>query len=116
MRASGVTRLRMLEQFDHLADEYKFQVVDATPDPRKIFDKLRAGITKVLESGSQRPALEIAPPQAAAAAQAITSMQPAPQPSGARGADAAPEGPAEVSSKTVAETAGPLGNTIDLKV
>ena len=48
----------MLEQFDHLAEEYKFKVIDATPEPRKIFEKLRAGITKVLEGESHR----VAPP------------------------------------------------------
>jgi hypothetical protein len=46
----------MLEQFDHLAEEYKFKVIDATPEPRKIFEKLRAGITKVLEGESHRVA------------------------------------------------------------
>lgn len=45
----------MLEQFDHLAEEYKFKVIDATPEPRKIFEKLRAGITKVLEGETHRP-------------------------------------------------------------
>jgi dTMP kinase len=54
----------MLEQFDKLAEEYKFKVVDATPEPRKIFEKLRAGITRVLEGESHRPALEVAPPSA----------------------------------------------------
>jgi dTMP kinase len=49
----------LLEQFDRLADEYKFIVVDATPEPKKIFEKLRAGITKILE-GPSRPGLEIA--------------------------------------------------------
>lgn len=72
----------MLEQFDHLAEEYKFKVVDATPDPRKIFEKLRAGITKVLEGDSQRPALEIAhqpatvPPAAHASGQAGAPVTP----------------------------------------
>jgi dTMP kinase len=51
----------LLEQFDRLADEYNFKVVDATPEPRKIFEKLRAGITKILEGEHARPALEIAP-------------------------------------------------------
>jgi dTMP kinase len=51
----------LLEQFDRLADEYSFKVVDATPDPKKIFEKLRAGITKVLEGEPGRPTLEIAP-------------------------------------------------------
>jgi dTMP kinase len=49
----------MLEQFDHLAEEYKFKVIDATPEPRKIFEKLRAGITKVLEGESHRQGPEI---------------------------------------------------------
>ncbi|HEV3218551.1 MAG TPA: dTMP kinase [Candidatus Acidoferrales bacterium] len=49
----------LLEQFDRLADEYNFKVVDATPEPKKIFEKLRAGITKVLEGESPRPALEV---------------------------------------------------------
>jgi dTMP kinase len=57
----------LLEQFDRLADEYNFKVVDATPDPKKIFEKLRAGITKVLEGEPGRPALEIAPSGAATA-------------------------------------------------
>ncbi|HUK32075.1 MAG TPA: thymidylate kinase [Candidatus Acidoferrum sp.] len=57
----------LLEQFDRLADEYNFKVVDATPDPKKIFEKLRAGITKVLEGEPGRPALEIAPSVAATA-------------------------------------------------
>ncbi len=50
----------LLEQFDRLADEYNFKVVDATPEPKKIFEKLRAGITKVLEGEPGRPALEVA--------------------------------------------------------
>ncbi len=49
----------LLEQFDRLADEYSFKVVDATPEPKKIFEKLRAGITKVLEGEPARPALEV---------------------------------------------------------
>jgi dTMP kinase len=57
----------MLEQFDRLAEEYKFKVVDATPEPRKIFEKLKAGITRVLEGEHARPVLEIAPPSAASA-------------------------------------------------
>ena len=51
----------LLEQFDRLADEYSFKVVDALPEPKKIFEKLRAGITKVLEGEPARPALEFAP-------------------------------------------------------
>ncbi len=39
----------LLEQFDKLAEEYKFKVIDANPEPRKIFEKLRAGIARVVE-------------------------------------------------------------------
>jgi len=49
----------LLEQFDRLAEEYSFKVVDATPEPKKIFEKLRAGITKILEGEPARPALEV---------------------------------------------------------
>ena len=49
----------MLEQFDRLAEEYKFKVIDATPEPRKIFEKLRAGISRVVEGDSPRPVIDI---------------------------------------------------------
>jgi dTMP kinase len=49
----------LLEQFDRLADEYKFKVIDATPEPRKIFEKLRAGISRVVEGDPARPVIEI---------------------------------------------------------
>jgi dTMP kinase len=60
----------LLEQFDRLAEEYKFKVVDATPDVRKVFEKLRAGIARVVEGEQLRPVTEITavPAQAAAAA------------------------------------------------
>jgi dTMP kinase len=48
----------LLEQFDRLAEEYKFKVVDATPDPKKVFEKLRAGIARVVEGEPTRPVLE----------------------------------------------------------
>jgi dTMP kinase len=49
----------LLEQFDRLAEEYKFKVIDATPEPRKIFEKLRAGISRVVEGDSPRPVIDI---------------------------------------------------------
>jgi dTMP kinase len=70
----------LLEQFDRLADEYNFKVVDATPEPKKIFEKLRAGITKVLEGDGARPALEVTPGGASPAVTALTTPeQPAQQ-------------------------------------
>ena len=38
----------LLDQFDRLAEEYHFEVVDARPGPREIFERLREGILRVL--------------------------------------------------------------------
>jgi dTMP kinase len=38
----------LLQQFDRLAEEFQFEVVDANPEPKVIFEKLRAGISKML--------------------------------------------------------------------
>ncbi len=55
----------LLEQFDRLAEEYKFKVIDATPDPKKVFEKLRAGIARVVEGEVQRPVIDSAPASSA---------------------------------------------------
>jgi dTMP kinase len=56
----------LLEQFDRLAEEYKFKVIDATPDPKKVFEKLRAGISRVVEGEpSKAPAETPAAPTGA---------------------------------------------------
>jgi dTMP kinase len=52
----------LLQQFDRLAEEFQFEVVDASPEPKVIFEKLRAGISKMLvraEAGSP-PEIEVA--------------------------------------------------------
>ena len=38
----------MLQQFDKLAEEFNFYVVDARPEPKVIFEQLREGILRVL--------------------------------------------------------------------
>jgi dTMP kinase len=38
----------LLEQFDRLAEEFQFNVVDARPEPKVIFEQLREGILRVL--------------------------------------------------------------------
>jgi dTMP kinase len=106
----------MLEQFDHLAEEYKFKVIDATPEPRKIFEKLRAGITRVLEGESQRPAPEIAAQNAAAAAAQVTPLQPAAPASVARVVESAAGEPADAPSKPAVEAAGLAEHIVDLEV
>jgi dTMP kinase len=39
----------LLSQFDKLAEEYNFDVIDATQDIRTIFEQLKRGIARVLE-------------------------------------------------------------------
>jgi hypothetical protein len=106
----------MLEQFDHLAEEYKFKVIDATPDPRKIFEKLRAGITQVLEVKSQRTVPDLASQNAAAAAGQVTPLQPVASPAVSRMAESGGEDSGGASPKPVAEAAGPGEPAVDLKV
>jgi dTMP kinase len=54
----------LLQQFDLLAEEFNFEVVDARPDPKSIFDQLREGILRVLvrPEAAPAPALSIVPP------------------------------------------------------
>jgi dTMP kinase len=44
----------LLEQFDKLAEEFHFKVIDARPDSREIFDRLRDGIERVLASSESK--------------------------------------------------------------
>ncbi len=46
----------LLEQFDRLAEEFHFEVVDARPGPMEIFETLREGILRVLDR-SRKPRL-----------------------------------------------------------
>jgi dTMP kinase len=46
----------LLAQFDALAKEYDFEVIDATPDARTVFHRLKEGIGRVL-SGEPRETL-----------------------------------------------------------
>jgi dTMP kinase len=38
----------LLQQFDQLAEEFNFEVIDARPEPRVIFEQLKAGIERIL--------------------------------------------------------------------
>ncbi len=51
----------LLAQFDNLAQEYNFEVVDATPDIRTVFERLRAGISRVLTGEPREPLFAVAP-------------------------------------------------------
>ncbi len=38
----------LLQTFDQLADEFNFDVIDARPEPRVIFEQLKTGIDRIL--------------------------------------------------------------------
>jgi len=41
-------QIALLQQFDQLADEFSFEVIDARPEPRVIFEQLKSGIDRIL--------------------------------------------------------------------
>ncbi|HEV2349266.1 MAG TPA: thymidylate kinase [Terriglobia bacterium] len=45
----------LLAQFDVLAEEYNFDVIDASANVRTVFESLRAGISRVLSGESHEP-------------------------------------------------------------
>jgi dTMP kinase len=81
----------LLKQFDVLAEEYKFEVIDASTDVRTIFGQLRDGVSRVLAAeplfaiSKPQPAEEAAretaaPPAEASAAPSAASEAPAQEP------------------------------------
>jgi dTMP kinase len=54
----------LLQQFDLLAEEFKFDVIDARSEPKEIFEQLREGILRVLvrPDATSAPGLAIVPP------------------------------------------------------
>jgi dTMP kinase len=65
----------LLEQFDHLAEEFSFRVIDARPEPKEIFERLREGIQRVL-AASDAPKTAAAPSASAAVASADAASLP----------------------------------------
>lgn len=65
----------LLQQFDRLAEEYGFEVVDATPDVYTVFESLKQGINRVLKGEAREPLF------ASAAAPADSATVEAPEPS-----------------------------------
>jgi dTMP kinase len=55
----------LLAQFDVLAEEYGFEVIDASADFRTIFDALRTGISRVLNGEHREPIFSMATPKVA---------------------------------------------------
>ena len=52
----------LLEEFDKLALEYGFEVIDATPDVRTVFERLRAAIGRVLSGEPREPLFSLPTP------------------------------------------------------
>jgi dTMP kinase len=55
----------LLQQFDRLAEEYAFEVVDASPDVYTVFESLKQGIGRVLKGEAREPLFAAAPSAAA---------------------------------------------------
>jgi len=51
----------LLDQFDRLAEEFKFDVIDARPEPRVIFEQLKAGIDRILSPAAARVVATVPP-------------------------------------------------------
>ena len=51
----------LLEQFDRLAEEYSFKVIDAREDIRTVFEQLRQGILEVLQAEPKPAAADASP-------------------------------------------------------
>ena len=51
----------LLDQFDRLAEEFNFDVIDARPEPRVIFEQLKAGIDRILTPAAARAAAATVP-------------------------------------------------------
>src|SRR5579862_2715091 len=64
----------LLQQFDQLAEEFHFEVVDARPEPQAIFERLREGILRVLASPQETK--RDSPPAANASAAAAGEAAP----------------------------------------
>jgi dTMP kinase len=54
----------LLGQFDKLAEEYNFEVIDASADIRTVFERLRAGVARVLSGEPREPLFSVAAPPA----------------------------------------------------
>jgi hypothetical protein len=54
----------LLAEFERLAKEYNFEIIDATPDLRTVFEHLRAGVARVLSGEPREPLFSVPNPPA----------------------------------------------------
>ena len=55
-------QVALLAEFEKLAQEYNFEVVDASSDIRTVFERLRVGISRVLTGEPREPLFSVAAP------------------------------------------------------
>ncbi len=67
----------LLGEFENLAQEYNFDVIDASPDIRTVFERLRAGISRVLTGEPREPLFSVAAPPPEPEVAASKSPEPA---------------------------------------
>jgi dTMP kinase len=65
----------LLQQFDELAEEFNFNVIDARPEPRTIFEQLKAGIDRILTPPLTRPATITTPPETSEAGDEVVVQE-----------------------------------------
>ena len=93
----------LLAQFDNLALEYGFEVIDASPNVRTVFGSLKAGIARVLSGEPREPLFSVTAPPAVpeeAVAPKVIEM-----PSGAKPAAAEKPAPESAPQALVAKAA-----------
>ncbi len=67
----------LLAEFEKVAQEYNFEVVDASADIRTVFERLRAGISRVLSGEPREPLFSVAAPPPESEAAGGRSAEPA---------------------------------------
>jgi len=70
----------LLSQFEVLAEEFDFEKVDASVDERKVFERLKAGIARVLSGEPREPLFSIPKPSETPEAAAESKVIPMPVP------------------------------------
>jgi dTMP kinase len=70
----------LLQQFDVLAEEYGFEVVDASADVRTVFERLRDGVARVLSGEPREPLFALPRPKEPAAEPATPKVAEPPPP------------------------------------
>jgi hypothetical protein len=84
----------LLAEFENLGKEFNFEVVDATPDVRTVFEHLRAGIARVLSGEPREPLFFVTSPAVAEAPEVPTKKvleMPGPVKSGPSATDGTPQ-------------------------